>query len=445
MKYFLLVGFFTFYTIILVARDTVLVDKIKISLPVISIINDANGNVFIHTKKTIYHYKNNQLKFFQNCSSEDREMVIKNGRPAFLNHTNPYFDDEMQVYLDQINLNERWRKFIPNVDQKERIFVAEDKNHDFYLTSGTNLYKIQINDNYTILHKDKSIRGIDTLHNKLLVNTYSGIFLDTKRIWPELFYAHGNYLRLPGKKGLLAGNIIVLTDHSKVLKKIRFPNALIGNISFSKTINFENKIWIGSDKGLLQIMNDTAWLADLPLFIHNLEITDKKLIAATNKGIYFRENEKWKKLTGFPELNYNGFKKINGLYYGLSSEGLYVAKGFNMLADLKWNKIMDCYELQKDIQNNLWLSTSNGIFRFSNASESFDYLFKNVEFNKRSSFKMKRFIYFGSVNGLYKIDTTRFEPILNDLKRELTLTLNYSFFIALVYLMVLLGRRYLRI
>ncbi len=445
MKYFLLVGFFTFYTIILVARDTVLVDKINISLPVISIINDADGNVFIHTKKTIYQYKNNQLKFFQNCNSEDREMVIKNGRPAFLNHTNPYLDDEMQVYLDQINLNERWRKFIPNVDQKERIFVAEDKNHDFYITSGTNLYKIQINDNYTILHKDKSIRGIDTLHNKLLVNTYSGIFLDTKRIWPELFYAHGNYLRLPGNKGLLAGNIIVLTDHSKVLKKIRFPNALIGNISFSKTINFENKIWIGSDKGLLQIMNDTAWLADLPLFTHNLEIIDKKLIAATNKGIYFRENEKWKKLTGFPELNYNGFKKINGLYYGLSSEGLYVAKGFNMLADLKWNKIMDCYELQKDIQNNLWLSTSNGIFRFSNASESFDYLFKNVEFNKRSSFKMNQFIYFGSVNGLYKIDTTRFEPILNDLKRELTLTLNYSFFIALVYLMVLLGRRYLRI
>jgi ligand-binding sensor domain-containing protein len=304
---------------------------------------------------------------------------------------------------------------------------------------------MQINDNYTILHKNKSIRGIDTLQNKLLVNTYSGIFLDTKRIWPELFYAHGNYLRLPGNKGLLAGNIIVLTDHSKVLKKIRFPNALIGNISFSKTINFENKIWIGSDKGLLYIINDTARLADLPLFIHNLEIIDKKLIAATNKGIYFRENEKWKKLTGFPELNYNGFKKINGLYYGLSSEGLYVAKGFNMLADLKWNKIMDCYELQKDIQNNLWLSTSNGIFRFSNASESFDYLFKNVEFNKRSSFKMNQFIYFGSVNGLYKIDTTRFEPILNDLKRELTLTLNYSFFIALVYLMVLLGRRYLRI
>lgn len=445
MRYFLGVVFFAFYSLILEASDTVLIDEIKISLPIISILNDAEGNVFIHTKKIIYEFKNNQLKFFKNCGSEDREMVIKKGKPVFLNRNHPNFDVEMQAYLDKLKLNERWRKFIPDQDYKERIFVAEDKNHDFYITSGTNLYKIQLHDNYTILHKDKSIRGIDTLHNKLLVNTFSGIFLDAKKIWPELLYAHGNYLRLPGNNGLLAGNIIVLTDHSKVLKKIRFPNALTGNISFSKTINFDNKIWIGSDKGLLQIINDTGRLADLPLIIHNLEVVDKKLIASTNRGIFFREKEKWHKLPGFPELSYNGFKKINGLYYGLSNEGLYEAEGFYRSADLKWNKIIDCYELQKDSQNNLWLSTSNGVFRFTNTSESFDYLFKNVEFNKRSSFKMNQFIYFGSVNGLYKIDTTRFKPILNDLKRELTLILNSSFVIALFFLCLLLGRGYLRI
>jgi ligand-binding sensor domain-containing protein len=445
MKYFLLSLLFSFYTIIVLARDTVLIDEIKISLPVISIINDADGNVFIHTKKMIYKFEDNQLKFFKNCSTEEREMILENGQISFLDPSKPDFQSKMKNYIENYKQNEIWRKYIPVPNQGTKIYVAKDKRNHVFTTSGTNLYKIQLNDNYTILHKNKSIRGIDTLQNKLLVNTYSGIFLDTKRIWPELFYAHGNYLRLPGNKGLLAGNIIVLTDHSKVLKKIRFPNALIGNISFSKTINFENKIWIGSDKGLLQIINDTARLADLPLFIHNLEIIDKKLIASTDNGIYFRENEKWIKLTGFPELSYNGFKKINGLYYGLSSEGLYVAKGFNMLADLKWNKIMDCYELQKDIQNNLWLSTSNGVFRFSNTSESFDYLFKNVEFNKRSSFKLDKFIYFGSVNGLYKINTTRFKPILNDLKRELTLILNSSFVIALFFLFLLLGRGYLRI
>jgi ligand-binding sensor domain-containing protein len=445
MKYFLLSLLFSFYTIILLARDTVLVDEIKISLPVISIINDADGNVFIHTKKIIYQYKNNQLKFFQNCGSEDREMILENGQISFLDPSKPDFQSKMKNYIENYKQNEIWRKYIPVPNQGTKIYVAKDKRNHVFTTSGTNLYKIQLNDNYTILHKNKSIRGIDTLQNKLLVNTYSGIFLDTKRIWPELFYAHGNYLRLPGNKGLLAGNIIVLTDHSKVLKKIRFPNALIGNISFSKTINFENKIWIGSDKGLLQIINDTARLADLPLFIHNLEIIDKKLIASTDNGIYFRENEKWIKLTGFPELSYNGFKKINGLYYGLSSEGLYVAKGFNMSADLKWNKIMDCYELQKDIQNNLWLSTSNGVFRFSNSSDSYEYLFNNIEFNKRSSFKMGSFIYFGSIKGLYKINANYFKSLKNDLRGELTSILNYSLFLAILYLFFIVGKKFLYI
>jgi hypothetical protein len=445
MKYFLLVGFFALYSFALEASDTVLIDEIKISLPVISIINDADGNVFIHTKKMIYKFEDNQLKFFKNCSTEEREMILENGQISFLDPSKPDFQSKMKNYIENYKQNEIWRKYIPVPNQGTKIYVAKDKRNHVFTTSGTNLYKIQINDNYTILHKNRSIRGIDTLHNKLLVNTYSGIFLDTMRIWPDLLYAHGNYLQLPDHKGLLAGNIIVLTDHYKILKKIKFPDALIGNISFSKIINFENKIWIGSDKGLLQMINDTAKLVGLPLLIHNLEVVDKKLIVSTHQGIYFRENEEWKKLTGFPELSYNGFKKINGLYYGLSNEGLYVAKAFNSLADLKWNKIIDCYELQKDIQNNLWLSTSNGIFRFSNVSDSYDYIFKNVEFNKRSSFKLNQFIYFGSVNGLYKINTTRYKPILNDLKREITLTLNYSFIIALFFLLVLLGRDYLRV
>lgn len=445
MKYFLLSLLFSFYTIILLARDTVLVDEIKISLPVISIINDADGNVFIHTKKIIYQYKNNQLKFFQNCGSEDREMVLENGQISFLDPSKPDFQSKMKNYIENYKQNEIWRKYIPVPNQGTKIYVAKDKRNHVFTTSGTNLYKIQLNDNYTILHKDKSIRGIDTFYNSLLVNTYSGIFLDTQRIWPDILYCHGNFLRLSENKGILAGNILIKTSQKEVESKIRFPDKLMGNISFSKVIKFENKIWIGSDKGLLHIINDTARLADLPIFIHNLEIVDKKLIASTDNGIYFRENEKWIKLTGFPELSYNGFKKINGLYYGLSSEGLYVAKGFNMSADLKWNKIIDCYELQKDIQNNLWLSTSNGVFRFSNSSDSYEYLFNNIEFNKRSSFKMGSFIYFGSIKGLYKINANYFKSLKNDLRGELTSILNYSLFLAILYLFFIVGKKFLYI
>ena len=76
MKYFLLSLLFSFYTIIVLARDTVLVDEIKISIPVISIINDADGNVFIHTKKMIYKFEDNQLKFFKNCDAPSAKYAV---------------------------------------------------------------------------------------------------------------------------------------------------------------------------------------------------------------------------------------------------------------------------------------------------------------------------------------------------------------------------------
>ena len=75
----------------------------------------------------------------------------------------------------------------------------------------------------------------------------------------------------------------------------------------------------------------------------------------------------------------------------MSYDRLYVSSSFNGKAKLKWNKEIDCYEIIKDNKNNLWLSTSNGIFRFNPGSNSFEYLFKNIEFNKRSAF----------YNGLY--------------------------------------------
>lgn len=445
MKYFLLSLLFSFYTIVLEAKDTLFVEEIKVSLPIISILDDSNGNIFIHTKKMIYKFEDNQLKFFKNCSTDEREMILEKGQISFLDRSKPDFQSKMKSYIENYKQNEIWRKYIPEPNQGTKIYVAKDKSNHVFITSGKNLYKIQINDYYTILHKNKSIRGIDTFYNSLLVNTYSGIFLDTQRIWPDILYCHGNFLRLSENKGILAGNILIKTSQKKVESRIRFPDKLMGNISFSKVIKFENKIWIGSDKGLLHILNDTAILADLPLLIHNLEIVDGKLIASTNSGIYYRERDEWKKLVSFPDVSYNSFKKIDGQYFGLSNEGLFLAKEFQQQAKLKWNKIIECYELQKDNQNIYWLSTSNGVFRFSNSSDSYEYLFNKIEFNKRSSFKMGSFIYFGSIKGLYKINANYFKPLKNDLRGELTSILNYSLFLAILYLFFIVARKFLYI
>jgi len=441
MKYFLLSLLFSFYTIILLARDTVLVDEIKISLPVISIINDADGNVFIHTKKIIYQYKNNQLKFFQNCGSEDREMVLENGQISFLDPSKPDFQSKMKNYIENYKQNEIWRKYIPVPNQGTKIYVAKDKRNHVFTTSGTNLYKIQLNDNYSVLHKNRSIRGIDTLNGKLLVNTYDGIFLDNQRIFPEITYSHGNYLKIADSAGIIIGDKIFNVKKGKINFEYDIPEKYYG-LSLSKAIIYQGKIWVGSNRGLFELVGKKMIHSHFDIVVHNLGILDDKLIASTKKGLYFLKDSKWMPMNNFPGIPFNSIKKIDKLYYGMSENGLYVSSSFNGKAQLKWIKEMDCYEIIRDNKNNLWLSTSNGIFLFNHKMNSFKYLFKNIEFNKRSAFYNAPYLYFGSTNGLYKIKTDAFNVLKNEMQTEVSFFLNVCLVISIAYLIFLLIRQF---
>jgi ligand-binding sensor domain-containing protein len=441
MKYFLLSLLFSFYTIILLARDTVLVDEIKISLPVISIINDADGNVFIHTKKIIYQYKNNQLKFFQNCGSEDREMVLENGQISFLDPSKPDFQSKMKNYIENYKQNEIWRKYIPVPNQGTKIYVAKDKRNHVFTTSGTNLYKIQLNDNYSVLQKNRSIRGIDTLNGKLLVNTYDGIFLDNQRIFPEITYSHGNYLKIADSAGIIIGDKIFNVKKGKINFEYDIPEKYYG-LSLSKAIIYQGKIWVGSNRGLFELVGKKMIHSHFDIVVHNLGILDDKLIASTKKGLYFLKDSKWMPMNNFPGIPFNSIKKIDKLYYGMSENGLYVSSSFNGKAQLKWIKEMDCYEIIRDNKNNLWLSTSNGIFLFNHKMNSFKYLFKNIEFNKRSAFYNAPYLYFGSTNGLYKIKTDAFNVLKNEMQTEVSFFLNVCLVISIAYLIFLLIRQF---
>jgi ligand-binding sensor domain-containing protein len=181
----------------------------------------------------------------------------------------------------------------------------------------------------------------------------------------------------------------------------------------------------------------------LDIVIHNLEILDDKLIASTKKGLYFLKDKKWMQMNNFPRIHFNSIKKIDNQYYGMSENGLYVSSSFYGKAKLKWNKEIDCYEIIRDNKNYFWLSTSNGIFRFNPGINSFEYLFKNIEFNKRSAFYNAPYVYFGSTNGLYKIKTDAFNDLKNEFQTELSFFLNVCLVISIAYLMFLLIRHFI--
>jgi ligand-binding sensor domain-containing protein len=441
MKFLLILFVFLFNLVILNARDTVVVEILNFSTPIISIIDDHQGNVFIHTMKMVYKFEDNQWKFHRNCTSEDREMIFENGEVSFIDHSKPEANEKLTTYLVRLQKNKVWLPFLKSTDLVEHIFVAKDKYRNIWISAGSSLYRLNINDEYTVLHKNRSIRGIDTLNGKLLVNTYDGIFLDNQRIFPNITYSHGNYLKISDTTGIIIGDKILNIKKDKINFEYGIPEKYYG-ISLSKSIVYQGKIWVGSNRGIFELVDKKMIHSHLDIVIHNLEILDDKLIASTKKGLYFLKDKKWKPLDNFPLVPFNSIKKIDNQYYGMSENGLYVSSSFYGKPKLKWNKEMDCYEIIRDNKNNLWLSTSNGIFLFNHKMNSFKYLFKNIEFNKRSAFYNAPYLYFGSTNGLYKIKSDTFNDLKNELQTEFSFFLNICLIISIAYLIFLLIRQF---
>lgn len=441
MKFFLILFIVLFNLVILNARDTVVVEILNFSTPIISIMDDNQGNVFIHTMKMVYKFEDNQWKFYRNCTSEDREMIFENGKVSFIDHSKPEANEKLISYLEMLKRNKVWSPFLKSTDFTGNIFVAKDKHKNIWISAGSNLYRLNMNDNYSVLHKNRSIRGIDTLNGKLLVNTYDGIFLDNHRIFPDITYSHRNYLKISDATGIIIGDKILNIKKDKIHFKYGIPEKYYG-ISLSKSIVYQGKIWVGSNRGLFELVDKKMIHTHFNIVIHNLEILDDKLIASTKKGLYFLKDKKWMPLDNFPRVPFNSIKKIDNQYYGMSEDGLYVSSSFYGKAKLKWNKEMDCYEIIRDNKNNLWLSTSNGIFLFNHKMNSFKYLFKNIEFNKRSAFYNAPYLYFGSTNGLYKIKSDAFNDLKNELQTEFSFFLNVCLVFSIAYLIFLLIRQF---
>jgi ligand-binding sensor domain-containing protein len=441
MKFFHILFVVLSNLVILNARDTVVVEILNFSTPIISIMDDNQGNVFIHTMKIVYKFEDNQWKFYRNCKSEDREMIFENGKVSFIDHSKPEANEKLISYLEMLKRNKVWSPFLKSTDFTGNIYVAKDKHKNIWISAGSNFYRLNINDNYSVLHKNRSIRGIDTLNGKLLVNTYDGIFLDNHRIFPDITYSHGNYLKISDATGIIIGDKILNIKKDKIHFEYGIPEKYYG-ISLSKSIVYQGKIWVGSNRGLFELVDKKMIHNHFNIVIHNLEILDDKLIASTKKGLYFLKDKKWMPLDNFPRVPFNSIKKIDNQYYGMSENGLYVSSSFYGKAKLKWNKEIDCYEIIRDNKNNLWLSTSNGIFLFNHKMNSFKYLFKNIEFNKRSAFYDAPYLYFGSTNGLYKIKSDAFNDLKNELQTEFSFFLNICLVISIAYLFFIIIRHF---
>lgn len=108
----------------------------------------------------------------------------------------------------------------------------------------------------------------------------------------------------------------------------------------------------------------------------------------------------------------------------------------NLLKNTLYENI-ECYAVEIDEVNQLWISTSKGIVRYNTNNAAIDVYLPEIEFNKRSSHKNKSKIYFGSTEGLFEFDTSDFPIDEIFLKENSEINASYYLNYILIFIMII--------
>lgn len=187
--------------------------------------------------------------------------------------------------------------------------------------------------------------------------------------------------------------------------------------------------------------------------VNNLCYLQNNFFVCTSKGVYTISKNNFISEISFPsELQYNDIEERDNKLYAASSRGLWMLEkegktAINLLKNTLYENI-ECYAVEIDEVNQLWISTSKGIVRYNTNNAAIDVYLPEIEFNKRSSHKNKSKIYFGSTEGLFEFDALDFpvDEIFIKENKEINASyyLNYVLIFILVIGLLILGWFFLR-
>lgn len=247
-------------------------------------------------------------------------------------------------------------------------------------------------------------------------------------------YADGDYLWIGTfSKGLNRFNL--KTNELVTFKQSDAPNSISQNSTFSIYKDRQNTLWIGNLSGLniYDYENNNFKQVDAfqGIYVQDIfEDTDGKIWVATfTKGLYRHDpaTGAWKIFFHHPADGGNTlYNKITSIFED-SQKQLWVATegGGFYLFDRKNEEFIPVnsskglpndvvYQLQEDLDGNLWLSTNSGLVKYDPQTESFrNYTVENGlktnQFNYQSSFKASDgTLYFGSIDGFVRFNPSTF-------------------------------------
>ncbi|WBX71360.1 ligand-binding sensor domain-containing protein [Tenacibaculum retecalamus] len=369
----------------------------------------------------------------------DLTWVIKNNILS-TTHKDLIWSQQFQFKNKQWHLNDVSKTNIHANIQS----ILQDSLNNYIVSSNPNqIRKIRIDNNFYTTYLVDSVNPISTrsiisdAKKNIFVASYSGLFkIDSLDITHNISN-ESNYAFLQKNDSLTCSNdVYLLTKHNFSKNDIQYFNQknwpTIDSGIQSLAYKNENQIWIGSLNGLHLFDEKTESFANYSKLnkAHNLsdtyindilQLPNNKVWLATNNGAYlynsktktvihYSSNSKTHKIPHTKVLDIH--KDKHNIVWLAGDKGL-VAIDSNGVTNqyLKKDGLANnivCSMLET--KNHLWVGTYDGISRVNltgNKKQFSNYL-KGHEFNHSSSYKLNdSTLFFGSMNGVYKILTNK--------------------------------------
>lgn len=393
------------------AQDTLLYNIINFKNPIRSLAKDAKGLIYIQTSEGVFVLLKEKFeKSAFTVSNFDRIIVHKGeltSRKAL---------EKQNIKHRSLNQNCDWQHLLPSSGSVNFCQVENDPSGLIWVSNGSKfLYCFKINNLFKRSIPNISIRGIEFYKDRLFVLTYSGLFVNGTKWLDKSSFGSSNIL-LDGHHLLFASTTQIfnldLSTEKFNLELLKINTEMIGEIS--SLLNAEGILYIGGFHGLYAKNGNGELVKEsIKNEVHHLIMLHDKLYVCTAKGIYHLEKGKFIIHKAFPsQLVYNDIEERYGRFYAASAAGVWVfdgesSKAYNLFKNTPYEN-QECFAIEWDDYNQLWVSTAKGLIKFNLNDNNMDIYLSDIEFNKRSSYKRESNFYFGSTEGLFTFDAKDF-------------------------------------
>ena len=362
-----------------------------------NVIQEGNGRVFVGTSEGIFEMK----------GTTPRQYSSRKGYLTMNTKGEPVVDSNGIKY----HRNTKFARLLPYQEVVREEYHAREGNI-FYISSGGRLYIFDIL-NYRYSYTGHSFRSI----SKNLLSTYSGIYLNGKRLSAPAPVFTDGYVREYGERAFLCSyGLFVLEKQALATGKL-IPG--VNYFTYEDTgRKFINDIFpVPDEQGYLIASQEDLSIVDKNFKISRVLYKKKNgtepitLIGGDSLETFFTDEGE---LLSFRyKANNTIFSKVklpepimagifdNDQIYLVTRKALYRFNSGQILEKL--SAFENAHTLCRINGSELVISSDIGLYLFNTVTRESSIIVKGVEFNRRALYVDNDILHAGSANGLYSI------------------------------------------